>query len=150
MSLLPRVLVAEDDDLLRRVLRDELTDAGFDVTVAVDGADAVERARTAGPFDVLVFDERLPRLSGSRAVAALRLAGVAAPAVIMSGELLPGTEPGSQGFLRKPFLIHDLIAALWTALRCESLVEPGLSVAGSTPGASGKREEHWRERPGTR
>ena len=58
----PRILIAEDDASLRRVLEDILTGAGYDVTTAEDGLAAM--ARLSEPFAAIVTDLRMPRADG--------------------------------------------------------------------------------------
>lgn len=58
-----RILVAEDDRVLARIVSFNLSQAGFDVVVVNDGQSAVERAG-AEPFDLIVVDYQMPRLSG--------------------------------------------------------------------------------------
>lgn len=121
MPSLPHVLVADDDGLFRALLREELIEAGFEVTTAMDGAEAVARARTEGPFDVLVLDE----LSGRSALSVLRGVGVKTPAILMSGGADVGSSEqqrlGFQAVLPKPLHIHELISALWAAMAHGSL-----------------------------
>jgi DNA-binding response OmpR family regulator len=57
------VLVAEDDGGIRQLLTTILTLKGFDVVPAVDGLDAIEKLR-ARPFDCVIVDLMMPRLSG--------------------------------------------------------------------------------------
>lgn len=62
-DLAPRILVAEDNHVLSAVLQLNLERAGFDVTVAADGALAVEQLRTSN-FDLLICDLQMPQLDG--------------------------------------------------------------------------------------
>ncbi len=68
---MPRLLIAEDDRDLRNFLRDELTDAGFDVTAVANGADAVVTA-VEEPFDGCLLDMFMPGLDGMQAIRILR------------------------------------------------------------------------------
>jgi CheY-like chemotaxis protein len=66
-----KILVAEDDPRLRKLLVLRLTAAGYDVTTASDGADALEKARQSPP-DAIVSDVLMPRLDGFKLCQAVR------------------------------------------------------------------------------
>jgi two-component system, response regulator PdtaR len=78
-----KVLIADDDRLVRAMLGDVLGALGHTVVVAENGADAVALARTEAP-DVLILDFLMPKLSGLDALRAARAAGVTAPAVLLT------------------------------------------------------------------
>jgi CheY-like chemotaxis protein len=111
-----RVLVAEDDALLREILCDGLADAGFAVEVAADGEDGLKRFRANGPFDVLLLDEEMPGMTGRALLAQIRSEGHRVPALIISGNLhLDAEECAALGIgpvLRKPISFDDLAIAL--------------------------------------
>jgi CheY-like chemotaxis protein len=60
---LGRVLVVDDDEVIRRLIAANLTVEGFDVTTAVDGQDCLEKASAIAP-DVITLDAMMPRLDG--------------------------------------------------------------------------------------
>lgn len=66
-----RALAIDDDAPIRELLKDLLTDAGFDVTTAVDGAEAL-RAFKKEPFDLVVTDLLVPKLDGIRLAEEIR------------------------------------------------------------------------------
>ena len=116
-----RVLVADDEDLVRMVLKTLLTMRGYQVLTAEDGADAVEKFRTASPRPELVLlDFHMPKLTGLQALQAMRELDPRVPAVILSGGLHESVSEGMEGvvFLHKPFendellrLVRELIEA---------------------------------------
>jgi two-component system KDP operon response regulator KdpE len=116
----PRVLVADDDDLLRRYLLTGLRAAGFDVVVAADGSEALGLYRQQGPFDLLLLDEEMPRLSGRDVLRILRAHGDTLPAVLFSGALaLSDAELDALGVgpvVPKPCGLSTLVEALCKAL----------------------------------
>src|SRR5437867_11019469 len=81
-----RVLVVEDDDDIRRLMEQELGEAGYDVIPALDGEHALRLVRTARP-KVLLVDLGLPLMSGDEFVRRWRESGRAedATVVIVSG-----------------------------------------------------------------
>ena len=111
-----RVLVAEDDALLREILCDGLADQGFTVESAADGREALTRLRASGPFDVILLDEEMPGMTGRAFLAQIRGEGHRVPALIISGNLhLDAEECAALGIgpvLRKPISFLDLTAAL--------------------------------------
>jgi two-component system cell cycle sensor histidine kinase/response regulator CckA len=71
---LPRVLVVDDEDSVRRVAALGLKQAGYDVEVASDGAQALRIVGEQPPFDVFVIDVIMPQMSGQELARQLRLA----------------------------------------------------------------------------
>lgn len=78
-----KVLIADDDRLIRAMLADLLGELGHAVVTAENGAEAVEVAARERP-DLLVLDLLMPRLSGLDALRAMRERGVRAPSVLLS------------------------------------------------------------------
>ena len=107
-----RILVAEDEAPLREILCEGLREEGFEVVEATDGVQALELFRNAGPFDLLLLDEEMPRLTGRRVVAHLRAQGEDVTAVLFSGSLVLTHEEQARlrvgPALRKPISLSDL------------------------------------------
>ncbi len=78
-----KVLIADDDRLVRTMVSDLLAELGHAVVAASNGAEAVELAVREAP-DVLILDFLMPRMSGVDALHALRRKGVRAPAVLLT------------------------------------------------------------------
>src|SRR5689334_6948296 len=83
-----RVLLAEDESLAALVVEDALTDMGHAVVHAADGEAALHLAGTA-PFDVLVTDIAMPRMTGLELIPQLRARHPGLPVVVMTGYLPP-------------------------------------------------------------
>ncbi len=122
-----RILVAEDETIIRLDLRDLLERAGFEVCAeAKDGVEAVELARSAQP-DLAVLDVKMPRLDGIEAARRI-LDERPIPIVMLTtygqDELVSrAVEAGVFGYLTKPFRESDLGPAIQTACaRHEDLV----------------------------
>jgi AmiR/NasT family two-component response regulator len=119
----PRLVVAEDQALIRLDLERLLEDAGFDVCgSARDGQEAVELALELRP-DVVVLDVKMPRIDGVEAARRI-LAGGFVPIVMLTaygyGELISrAVDAGIVGFVVKPFQESALIEALHEALEHE-------------------------------
>jgi AmiR/NasT family two-component response regulator len=114
-----RVLIAEDETIIRLDLKELLERAGFNVCAeARDGAEAVELARSEEP-DVAVLDVKMPRLDGIEAARRI-LDERPIPIVMLTAygqdELVSrAVEAGVFGYLVKPFREQDLVPAIRTA-----------------------------------
>src|SRR5215207_8790855 len=114
-----RILIAEDETIIRLDLRELLQRAGFDVVAeAKDGEEAVALARSETP-DVAILDVKMPRLDGIEAARRI-LAERPIPIVMLTAygqqELVSrAVEAGVFGYLVKPFRETDLLPALATA-----------------------------------
>ena len=114
-----RILVAEDETIIRLDLRELLERAGFDVCAeAKDGVEAVELARSEQP-DLAVLDVKMPRLDGIEAARRI-LDERPIPIVMLTAygqeELVSrAIEAGVFGYLVKPFREQDLLPAIRTA-----------------------------------
>jgi len=122
-----RILVAEDETIIRLDLRDLLERAGFEVCAeARDGEEAVELARREQP-DVAIMDVKMPKLDGIEAARRI-LDERPIPIVMLTAygqqELVArAVEAGVFGYLVKPFREQDLVPAIATArARHEELV----------------------------
>jgi two-component system, response regulator PdtaR len=114
-----RILIAEDETIIRLDLRGLLERAGFEVCAeARDGEEAVELAREHEP-DLAVLDVKMPRLDGIEAARRI-LAERPIPVVMLTAygqdELVArAVEAGVFGYLVKPFRESDLLPAIHTA-----------------------------------
>lgn len=114
-----RVLVAEDEALIRMDLVETLRESGFEVVAAVgDGRSAVQRARADAP-QVALLDIKMPDMDGLAAAA--EIIGLNTTAVVMltafsQPELIQrAIAAGAMGYLVKPFKPDELRAALTVA-----------------------------------
>lgn len=111
-----RVLVVEDDDETRRMLREALADEGFEVLTAHDGAHAL-RTVAAGRPDAIVLDFDLPQVSGPEVVQRWRTrrpneqVPIIGMSALREGRAL-ARELQLTTFLQKPFEIEALISAI--------------------------------------
>ncbi len=116
-----KVLIADDDRLVRAMLSDLLADLGHAVVAAENGVDAVELCARERP-DVLILDFLMPKLSGLDALKAMRARGVTAPAILLSA-ISDSSMREQEGIevpdalLEKPFKRRELEAALTRAAR---------------------------------
>jgi CheY-like chemotaxis protein len=116
-----RVLVVDDDPLVRNLLSAVLHDANFDLEEAVDGQDALQIAAHRPP-DVVVLDVMMPGLNGYEVCRAMRAdpAFAATRIVILTAKSTPtareeATRAGADDFFTKPFSPLDLIESVMGA-----------------------------------
>lgn len=120
-----RLLVAEDSRTQREVLRARLHDAGFDVVVAADGRQALERLRHGG-FDMLISDVVMPFMDGYELCRLTKDYDRRLPVVLLTSmtdplDVVRGLQAGADGFLRKPYDFSALQDRIETMLRNKSL-----------------------------
>lgn len=116
----PRVLVAEDEALIRMDLVELLTDEGYDVVGQVaDGQEAVELARELDP-DLVVMDVKMPRMDGITAaeiIAEERIAPVVMLTAFSQRDLVErAREAGAMAYVVKPFDASDVVPAIEIAM----------------------------------
>jgi CheY-like chemotaxis protein len=120
-----RVLVIEDNPLNLELVRDILTNAGYDVLEAADGVAGVEIALVEKP-DLVLMDLQLPGMDGLEATRRLRsdpalrkTAIVALTAHAMRGEEERAIAAGCDGFITKPIRVREFAGLVATYLRQE-------------------------------
>jgi DNA-binding response OmpR family regulator len=115
----PRVLVVEDDDELRRLIRSALADEGYVAIEAADGAAALAVCAERDP-DVILLDLLLPRLGGQAFVDAHRRGLGRAKIIVTSGATTGGEASARMRaavFLSKPFGLDQVLSAVKRVLR---------------------------------
>jgi len=112
---LGRVLVVDDDDVIRQLITVNLELEGFEVATAVDGQDCLDKVKDVAP-DVITLDIMMPRLDGWEAASRLRAAPETAgiKVVLLSAraqeaDLERGSRIGVDAYLTKPFDPDELI-----------------------------------------
>lgn len=123
----PRILVADDEGALLTAIRRTLADAGFDVTVAGDGNEAV-RLLNEQSFDVILSDLRMPGASGVDLLKAARVRDLEVPVLLMTGspDLASATEAiryGACEYLVKPIPLAQITKAARKAVGLRALAQ---------------------------
>jgi CheY-like chemotaxis protein len=111
-----RILVVEDEELVREVLEVYLTEDHHTVTTAVNGRDGLEKFR-AGKFDLVMTDRSMPEMNGDAFAAALKKLRPHQPVLLLTGfgDLMNGAgerPPGVDLVVTKPFTLTSLRAAI--------------------------------------
>jgi DNA-binding response OmpR family regulator len=115
-----RVLVVEDDEGIRDMLKYNLVAAGFSVHEASDGATGLRTARTARP-DLVLLDLMLPGMSGFDFCRALRRSS-RVPIIVITAkdaeiDKIVGLELGADDYITKPFSVREVLARVNAVLR---------------------------------
>ncbi len=142
-----RVLVVDDNKVIRQLIRVNLELEGFEVVTAADGAECLEVVHQVRP-DVVTLDVAMPRLDGLSAAARLRADPRTRdlPLAIISActqyEVEAGLDVGVDAFLAKPFDPSELVSLVWKLAereRGDASFESALGPVGSL-GAPGETE----------
>jgi two-component system, cell cycle response regulator DivK len=113
-----RILVVDDQEDLRAILRDLLTASGYTIIEAIDGSEGIAKARSARP-DLILMDIQLPVLDGYDATRQIKaLPGLAAtPIIAVSSFAMKGDEEkarasGCDGYVTKPYSPVQLLSII--------------------------------------
>ncbi len=125
-----KILVVEDERVLRETLAYNLTKQGYAVTLAADGKAAVALARQDAP-DLVLLDIMLPGLDGFEVCRVLRQE-MRVPILMLTArtdevDKIVGFEVGADDYLTKPFSMRELLARIKAHLRRERLVREALA-----------------------
>jgi len=111
-----RVLVVDDDALVRRMLTRSLAAEGFAVEHVADGGAALAAAEASAP-DLVVLDVTMPGLDGLAVCRRLRANGLRGSIIMLTArdavaDRVAGLEAGADDYLVKPFAVEELVARL--------------------------------------
>jgi DNA-binding NtrC family response regulator len=111
-----RIVVCDDEDLIRWSLAEHLRSLGHEVTEAVDGQDCLDKLEAGAP-DLLVTDLKMPRVDGMELLRRIREQGLELPAIVITahGDLDAGIEAtrlGARAFVSKPFDLREMSHAV--------------------------------------
>lgn len=113
-----RILLVDDEETVRGLLKRGLEMDGHEVVLAVDGADGIEKLEAeSGAFDLVVTDIRMPIMDGIALALAAKREYPHLPILLMTGfadqrERASGLESVVEDVLTKPFSLSDLRAAV--------------------------------------
>lgn len=108
-----RILIVEDEPLISLVASLALEDAGFHVTVAMDGVEGLQIARQDLP-ELIITDFMMPRMSGLELIRQLREDGFDRPIILTTSipeDTLPD-QTGYDAYIAKPYREAQLVAAV--------------------------------------
>ena len=116
-----KVLIIEDEPNMVLGLKDSCEYEGYEVSVARDGKEGLQKASTEKP-DIIILDVMLPLMSGLDVCRALRTRGVETPILMLTArseemDKVVGLEVGADDYVTKPFSIAELLARVRAHLR---------------------------------
>src|SRR5690242_14016511 len=118
-----RILVVEDEAAIANFVTQGLTEAGYAVDVAGDGAEALHWI-TIAEYDVILLDVMLPDSDGFTICGAIRRRGLHTPVIMVTArdtvdDRVTGLDSGADDYLIKPFAFAELLARVRALLRRE-------------------------------
>jgi two-component system, OmpR family, response regulator PhoP len=146
-----RILIVEDEAILREQLQSQLRHAGFAVDAAADGKDGLHLGENY-PFDIAVVDLGLPQLSGIELIRNWRKNGKKFPILILTArnrweDKVEGLESGADDYLVKPFHMEELLARVRALLRRAAGVAQSILRCGPIALDSGTHQVSVDDRP---
>lgn len=119
-----RILIIEDELALCEQIAEDLRVAGYSVDTAMDGEEGLYMA-TEYPFDLMVIDLGLPKLSGMEIISRLRQQEIHCPILILTArdhwqDKVSGLSAGADDYLAKPFHTEELVARINALIRRSS------------------------------
>jgi two-component system, OmpR family, response regulator MprA len=116
-----KILVVDDERAVRESLRRALALEGYDVDLAADGEEALERLRQSEP-DALILDVLMPGIDGLEVSRRLRRSGSKVPILMLTARdavenRVEGLDAGADDYVTKPFALEELLARVRALLR---------------------------------
>jgi two-component system alkaline phosphatase synthesis response regulator PhoP len=120
-DVLRRILIVEDEAVIRKAIRMACEKEGYEVVEAENGIEGLRLTETAKP-DLLLLDLMLPDVSGFDVCREIRKSGSGVPIIILSAkteeiDIVVGLEIGADDYITKPFRARELLARIAAHLR---------------------------------
>jgi two-component system response regulator MprA len=117
-----KILVVDDERAVRESLRRALELEGYDVGLASDGGEALEKLEAETQPDAVILDVLMPGTDGLEVSRSLRRSGNKVPVLMLTaraevGDRVAGLDAGADDYLTKPFALEELLARLRALLR---------------------------------
>jgi DNA-binding NtrC family response regulator len=111
-----RVLVVDDEGDLRMLLSNVVSGAGYDVTTAEDGEDAIEKLQTSR-FDIALLDIQMPNKTGIDVLKFIQKSSAHTKSIILTGyadlkHAMEAKEFGALDFISKPYKLEEVISTI--------------------------------------
>lgn len=131
-----KILLAEDEQQLSRVLETAMTHEGYQVDTAFDGQEAVDLAKE-NAYDLMILDIMMPVKTGIEALKEIRQTGNTTYVIMLTAmsevdDKVTGLDAGADDYLTKPFSLKELLARLRSMSRRVETFTPNLLQIGQT------------------
>lgn len=139
-----KILLAEDEQQLSRVLETAMTHEGYQVDTAFDGQEAVDLAKE-NAYDLMILDIMMPVKTGIEALKEIRQTGNTTHVIMLTAmsevdDKVTGLDAGADDYLTKPFSLKELLARLRSMSRRVATFTPNLLHIGQTSLNVGEHE----------
>ena len=139
-----KILLAEDEQQLSRVLETAMTHEGYQVDIAFDGQEAVDLAKE-NAYDLMILDIMMPVKTGIEALKEIRQTGNTTYVIMLTAmsevdDKVTGLDAGADDYLTKPFSLKELLARLRSMSRRVATFTPNLLQIGQTSLNVGEHE----------
>ena len=129
-----QILVVDDELGIRTLLSEVLNIAGFQVTMAADGLDALNLIRK-NKFDLILLDVNLPKVDGFAILEKIRASAPTQPIIMISArtekdDVTHGLRLGADDYIRKPFSVEELVLRVENRLRRNATSEVANFICG--------------------
>lgn len=109
-----KILVVDDEEILRMLIADTLSFEGYEVEEAADGQEGFDKA-SVGEYDVILLDYMMPKLTGPEVLERLQPLDLNSPIIMLTAKAQQpdrdlAAQLGAQYFMPKPFSPADLVA----------------------------------------
>lgn len=131
---MPKILIVEDEAAMRMGLKDNLEFESYEVEVAIDGAEGLQKV-SANSYDLVILDVMMPKMSGFDVCKSMRKQGDMTPVIFLTAkseeiDKVLGLELGADDYLTKPFSLRELIARVKAILRRQKVNEAPKGLSG--------------------
>ena len=139
-----KILLAEDEQQLSRVLETAMIHEGYQVDTAFDGQEAVDLAKE-NAYDLMILDIMMPVKTGIEALKEIRQTGNTTHVIMLTAmsevdDKVTGLDAGADDYLTKPFSLKELLARLRSMSRRVATFTPNLLQIGQTSLNVGEHE----------
>ena len=119
-----RILIAEDERNLNRILAKQLSDSGYAVDACFDGQEALDYLETE-PYDAIILDIMMPKMDGLTVLRKIRAKNIDTPVLFLTArdsiaDRVKGLDAGADDYLTKPFAFEELLARVRVLIRKKS------------------------------
>lgn len=119
-----RILIAEDERNLNRILAKQLSDNGYTVDACYDGQEALDYLE-AEPYDAIILDIMMPKVDGLTILRKIRAKNIDTPVLFLTArdsiaDRVEGLDAGADDYLTKPFAFEELLARVRVLIRKRS------------------------------